>query len=47
MNCGCTGKNCYSSRSDALENKRWVEQKRGIRLRIYQCSGGGWHLTSS
>ena len=47
MSCSCTGKNSYCSYSKALENKRWSEQNYRIKLRIYQCSEGYWHLTSS
>jgi len=47
MSCGCTGKNSYRSYSEALENKLWAEQRHNAKLRIYQCSSGYWHLTSS
>ncbi len=41
----CNGKVCYDKKGAmTAKNKRWEEDH--IALRIYQCEGSHWHLTS-
>lgn len=51
--CNCKGKDgktkkLYATYKEAIENARYCEKTRGVRLRVYECpEERGWHLTSN
>lgn len=48
--CNCKGKDgktkkLYATYKEAIENARYCEKTRGVRLRVYECpEERGWHL---
>jgi hypothetical protein len=45
----CGGKNCYQTKTEAEKVKHEQEllnANKSLRLKVYRCDCGAWHLTS-
>ena len=48
--CVCTGRDgrpkaSYASDEDAERRAEILQEERGVKLGVYRCNQGGWHLT--